>query len=568
MKSLRACRFILVLIVCLAVLSCSGDDGDAGPAGEDGSDGSDSMIYVVYTSPSPNQTDVKENSAISIIFNKAMDTSSVEDGTTFFVRDSVDINVPGSITWDTDNHILTFTPSSDFNSQSTYRVAILGSVTDNAGNIMGYDYIFYFSVMGLGWGYDRLIEESNEYADHPQIAMDSQGNAIAVWRQDNGTWTNIWASRYTHWGGWGTPQQINSGSKDAALPQIAMDPQGNAIVVWHQINDASPYNSIRYNKYISNYNWVGAMDIVQCVDPNRNVFDPQIAIDDEGNAIAVWKQGDGTGSFYHIWSSSCSSQSLLNWTAPERIEPDDGHNSSHPQIAFDTLGNAIAVWWCDPGLIYANRYTADAGWGTAEQIDAGGLLADQPQVAVEPNGNAVAVWRQSDGIRTNIWANLYTEGSGWGTAELIENNDAGAAEKPQAVIDADGNALAVWQQLASSSSDIWSNRYTAGVGWGTAELLETATGWNYLAETPQIAMDSDGNALAVWKQGDGTGSWYHIWSNAYTAGTGWGTAEIIEPHDPGNSSNPQITINQEDNAMAIWSNYTLGWEDIHVIEKN
>ena len=41
------------------------------------------------------------------------------------------------------------------------------------------------------------------------------------------------------------------------------------------------------------------------------------------------------------------------------------------------------------------------------------------------DGNAIAVWHQSDGTRTNIWANRHTPSTGWGAAELIEDNDEG-----------------------------------------------------------------------------------------------------------------------------------------------
>jgi hypothetical protein len=71
------------------------------------------------------------------------------------------------------------------------------------------------------------------------------------------------------------------------------------------------------------------------------------------------------------------------------------------------------------------------------------------------------------------------------------------------LVSASGNGIAVWRQ----GSNIWANRYTAGSGWGTAELMDTDSG---TAEDPQIAMDSDGNAIAVWHQGP-----FAIWANRF-----------------------------------------------------
>jgi len=46
---------------------------------------------------------------------------------------------------------------------------------------------------------------------------------------------------------------------------------------------------------------------------------------------------------------------------------------------------------------------------------------------MDSTGNAIAVWGQSDGTRNNVWANRYVAGSGWGTAVLLENDNAGDA---------------------------------------------------------------------------------------------------------------------------------------------
>ena len=118
--------------------------------------------------------------------------------------------------------------------------------------------------------------------------------------------------------------------------------------------------------------------------------------------------------------------------------------------------------------------TPSSGWGMAELIetDTEGS-AYVPEVSVDPFGNAVAVWQVFDGIHSNIWSNRYTAGVGWGTAELIMINNAGQAGFPQVSVDYSGNAVAVWVQSDGIHSNMWSNRYTSGVGWGNAELIET-----------------------------------------------------------------------------------------------
>ena len=111
--------------------------------------------------------------------------------------------------------------------------------------------------------------------------------------------------------------------------------------------------------------------------------------------------------------------------------------------------------------------------------------------------------------RVYISAN-YFDGTEWGTAELIETDDNGNALTPQIAFDNAGNAMAVWEQNDGTMFNIWAN-YFDGTDWGTAELIETDDVGG--AVNPQFAIDSEGNAMVVWQQNDGTR--YNIWANYY-----------------------------------------------------
>ena len=86
--------------------------------------------------------------------------------------------------------------------------------------------------------------------------------------------------------------------------------------------------------------------------------------------------------------------------------------------------------------------TADGAWSSAGLIEtdnAGDAFI--PQVTFDWNGNAIAVWYQWDGLRNNIWSNRFTAGTGWGTAELIETDNTGTVSEPAVAVDRSGNAI-------------------------------------------------------------------------------------------------------------------------------
>lgn len=345
---------------------------------------------------------------------------------------------------------------------------------------------------------------------------------------------------------WGTAGLIETDNTGGSYnPQIAFDGSGNAIAVWEQF-DGTRYN-IKANLYTAGTGW-GTAELIETDDIGNNDF-PQLAMDSSGNAIAVWRQSDGTR--LNIMANRYTKGT--GWGNAELIEADDVGDAYFHQIAIDSSGNAIAVWSRDDGTqtnIMANRYTAGLGWGTPEAIgvnNAGGSF--YPQIAFDRSGNAISVWYQDDGTRPSIMANRYTMGLGWGTAELLETDDTGGAYNPQIAFDQSGNALAVWAQDDGTRFNILANRYTAGTGWGVPEMIETDNAGNALY--PQISFDGLGNAIAVWQQSDG--NWINIVTNRYTAGSGWSNPEFIDTNDTGNSENPQIAVDSLGNAITVWT---------------
>ncbi len=403
------------------------------------------------------------------------------------------------------------------------------------------------------WGAAALIETDNAGdAIAPQVAFDSSGNALAVWYQSDGTRKNIWARRYDVGTGlWGTAGLIETDNAgDAFRPQVAFDSSGNALAVWYQ-KDGTRKN-IWANRYDVIAGWGGA----QLIETRSGwgAYGPQLSFDGSGNAFAVWSQDDGS-SLFAVWANRYVAGS--GWGSAVQIETSVADTQS-TQVAVDINGNALVVWEQDaPGPrfdIWANRYDAGTGlWGTAELIETDNAgFAQRPQLAFDGSGNALAVWEQGDGTRRNIWANRYVAGTGWGTAAMIETDNAGTAQWPQLAFDSSGNALVVWEQSDGIRKNIWANRYDFITGlWGTAELIETDNAGD--ARNAQVAFDSSGNALAVWEQSDG--SFFNIWVNRYVAGTGWGSAALIETDNAGDARRPQVAFDGNDNALAVWYQY-------------
>ena len=346
-----------------------------------------------------------------------------------------------------------------------------------------------------GWQTPQLIESGSNHASAPHIALDANGNAIAVWHQTDGSVYSIWANRYSG-GAWGTAQLIETDSGSALSPRIAFDAAGNALAVWSQ--SIANLTRIRANRYTS-----GAWGTAVTIDSGvGHAFQPQIAVFPGGSAVAVWIQTES--GFDHIFSSTFNG---TVWSTANVLDSNNNGGTAAPQLAADANGNAIAVWSQGDGVnfsVYTSRFSAGS-WGSVELLETSNVsIANTPQIAMNPAGDAMAVWLEDQSDDTNPWARRYTAGVGWGSPVQLDNGNR--AGRPNVAIDLAGNAMAVWV----SSGDLYGNRYVAGSTWGTPVTLENGID---RISSGNVAMDANGNAIAVWDQSDGART--NIWANVY-----------------------------------------------------
>ena len=305
-------------------------------------------------------------------------------------------------------------------------------------------------VSGTGW--TGTVRIGDDYSSRVNLAMDSAGNAMAVWQQSIVLTDNIYANVYISGTGWTGPVSIESSGADAYDPDVAMGPDGNAIAIWRQ---GSYYINAYANHYISGTGWTGA--VLLETDESGSVYDPRVVMNSSGHAMAVWRHYNAD-----LWANRYISGS--GWATATLIEasPYSIYDDDLPEIAIDNAGNAIAVWGQESGSyesVYANRYVSGTGWAGPQLLESAAGDAARVKIAIDPAGNAVAVWYQHDGARNNVWAVRYANGTGWGAPALLETDNTGNAYNPRLKIDLTGNVITVWQQGDGVQDNIWANRF-------------------------------------------------------------------------------------------------------------
>jgi hypothetical protein len=373
----------------------------------------------------------------------------------------------------------------------------------------------------------------------PQIACNASGYAIIVWEQSDGTRTNIWANRYEPNAGWTSAVLIESCSGNANYPQITLNYSGQAVAVWQQYDGAR--NNICANQYVPGAGWGPEMQIESS---SRQAGNPCIAMNKRGKAITVWEEYDGSG-FCSSWSNCYITGT--GWGTPIQIQTTLA-DAERPQVALDNGGNAISVWkyWdgtrTDSCAVCATYYTPNIGWDNPKSIGNGSTYATKARIIFDNYGNAISIW---DGYDVNV--NHFYPGTGWISSRGLR---IGSGRSPQIAINKTNEVIVVWQNsdIAQTQYSIYSNRYDPRSGWGKAELIETVSG---VAENPQSVIDDRGNAMVVWSQSDGARK--SIWANFYAAGYGWNGAKPIGEGLWGDMTDPQVAVDGKGTVIAVWA---------------
>jgi hypothetical protein len=226
-------------------------------------------------------------------------------------------------------------------------------------------------------------------------------------------------------------------------------------------------------------------------------FVPQFACNAEGHAVAAWSQSDG--EYHYIWAARYAPGE--GWSISQQLEDNMG-NAFGPQASINSDGSIVVMWYQDDGTysnVWVCWFNVGAGWGEPQLLQVYPVNdAFDPQVEIDDLGNVVAVWTQFNGQHDNIWANRFVADVGWGTATCIQTNQATQAGDPKITMDANGNAVAHWVQCDPDGDHYWSSRYNTDIGWHAAVKREAYD--SSRAFGAQSTTDTHGYHLTFWDQ--------------------------------------------------------------------
>lgn len=348
-------------------------------------------------------------------------------------------------------------------------------------------------VAGQGW--DPAVTVPGLTASSTAVTMvEGQlliaASGTATWIKPNGE-----ARRYTAAAGWGSaivPPRLSGNEVGVAV----IDAGGDITVL-------ASGDNVFANTLPAN----GAWGTWVRVDASGNLPAQRadLALGPNGSAMAIWRERNPGDNNYSMKAARYTP--AAGWQAPQGIENvfTNVNADSQPRVAVDDLGNAIALWH-QGSSVYYNVFSVASGWGSATEVDAGQVgstFSARITLSMTPDGRAVATWNSGTFAVRSM---QYTPGAGFSTPVAV----AAYSINRSVGIDNNGTAVMVylspnqWPNPSIGTLNVYTRRLAWGGTWSDAALIETRDG--DIRGNTAVAFNKAGQGVAVWAQNDLAGS--------------------------------------------------------------
>lgn len=332
----------------------------------------------------------------------------------------------------------------------------------------------------------------------PQLAIDTEGRATVAWTQFRPLGPPV-----VHWvriGADGVPGEARTLAEGSA-PQVAVDLQGRATVVW-QADDGFGDERIQAVRIDAD----GTPGTIHTLsDEGRHAVLPEVAVDRQGRATVVW---GGDPQEPHI-----SREKVQVVRLGADGTPGDLHTLSAarawrarlPQVAVDSKGRATVAWGerADRSrprrsrevLVRAVRLGPDGEPGavrTLSKRSPGG-----PELAVDSKGRVTVVWQRVARATAAIQSIRIGRRGAPGAPATLSRGDAAS---PRVTVDSKGRATVVWERSWKRAEGIQARRLGAGGAPGDVHTLSRG---RVRVSDAQVAFDTNGRPTVVWQRTGG-----------------------------------------------------------------
>jgi hypothetical protein len=290
-----------------------------------------------------------------------------------------------------------------------------------------------------------LFAKAGWYAEEPQVAVDPDGKATVVWRSHQLAESRIEAVQIAADGTVGPIIPLASGGTD---PRVAMGPEEAATVVWSEAG-GEHLDTV----HIDADGTVGSLATIPfSYEPGQT----SVAVDSQGRATVVWRQGPPE-------SGQISASRLAADGTPDQwrtVTNETVGLFADPSVAVDGNG-AWVTWSRQEGDVEAFSWTVEAAWidwSTLQEspFPLSGPTADHATIATDLSGHAWAVWSAKLGGESVIQFRRLTDGGEYGPPSQTTTLPATGPRSysPTPLPSPGGGVNLVWREVGTAAQSV------------------------------------------------------------------------------------------------------------------
>lgn len=543
---MKKCLYPILL---LTLLACS----DA--AKESANNNNDPLLLdiVQLLSPLNNEGNVARDATVMIEFTQGISSlPSVDDLAVF---DSDGNIVDGNVSHP-DNKTLLFTPNTPLNIGASYTAQTNANLSFATDGAIGQALNWTFTTRDGAWTGTARITAINAVDDErAQLHMPSQSILFLTWERTDingisyfftsqfGSGSNVWSAA--------KPTSVTTGNFPGVRHEFKFNQNGSGALTWitQSLSKDAPTNTY-YKRY--NGNWLAENPIASGSFSTQitNTL-PSLALDNNNGIHLAWYRSvPGINTQINTLVSKQVSSSGVEVDRTIRLCANDlfSHYCGQPIIDVTSNGESFVAYVLNNSLVGSSF--SGANWqddGTIKDVYNPKGLSGPITLSTTADNIGIMVWIEST-VGNNVWVNRRTPGNTnvWQNALPLDNQGNGSAASPKIAHSSSDHIAVTWSQNDSTNAKhIWANIYANGSWLGARKISSNDT-----VDAPDIAIDKQGNALAVWQQSNGSNTF--IWSARYINGS-WQPAEQLSENVATDANDAKIIVLDNGEARAVWS---------------
>ncbi|MFC0625967.1 hypothetical protein [Kribbella deserti] len=318
-------------------------------------------------------------------------------------------------------------------------------------------------------------------ADSPTVAVDRQGDALLVWvacqASAPGCYHQVQVRLKSATGGLGPIRTLSPLGPSASWPEVATDDDGDSAVVWQQDG------RVVGRRVSSTGTLVGPLRTLS----NTSAINPTVVVEPSGRALAVWTDVRSgayytTARFFYQDGTVSNAFTLGSGAADQ------------PSAAIDRNGLAVVAWTESHSTVVARRVKPGyLGPRTVFLAAGSGATYGRVNVGVDRDGDAVvSLLRHKTNELSKFWARRWPRTGALGPVMLLAPTTDNVTLYNAIASDLEGDSMVIWSRRTSTTqTDVFGRRISRSGALGAITRLG-------VGDRPRVALDDDGNGLAVW----------------------------------------------------------------------